>query len=68
VYELQTDVRPGDSGGPFVLTDGRVAGVVFAASSTDRGIGYAIVSTDVLPDVQAARGLTGPVSTGPCIR
>ena len=68
VYELQAEVRPGDSGGPFVLPDGTVAGVVFAASSTDPGIGYAIVSTEVIPDVQAAEALTTAVSTGPCIR
>lgn len=68
VYELQARVRPGDSGGPFVLPNGTVAGVVFAASSTDAGIGYAIVSTEVSPDVQAAQGLSTAVSTGPCIR
>ena len=33
VYELQAVVRPGNSGGPFVTTDGDVAGVVFAAST-----------------------------------
>jgi S1-C subfamily serine protease len=68
VYELQAEVRPGDSGGPFVLPDGTVAGVVFAASSTDPGVGYAIVSTEVVPDVQAAQGLTTAVSSGPCLR
>jgi S1-C subfamily serine protease len=68
VYELQASVRPGDSGGPFVLPDGSVAGVIFAASTTDPGIGYAIASTEVLADVRAAQGLTAPVSTGPCIR
>jgi S1-C subfamily serine protease len=68
VYELQASVEPGDSGGPFVLPDGTVAGVIFAASSTDRGIGYAIISTEVLPDVRAAQDRTTPVGTGPCIR
>jgi S1-C subfamily serine protease len=68
VYELQASVEPGDSGGPFVLPDGTVAGLVFAASSTDRGIGYAIISTEVLPDVRAAQHRTTPVGTGPCIR
>jgi S1-C subfamily serine protease len=66
VYELQTLVRPGNSGGPFVLPDGRVAGVVFAASTTDHDIGYAIESVDVAGIVQDAVGRTAPVSTGPC--
>jgi S1-C subfamily serine protease len=68
VYELQAQVRPGNSGGPFVLTDGRVAGIVFAASTTDEGIGYAIASTDVAPDLQQAFGSVQSVSTGACVR
>lgn len=66
VYELQTEVHPGNSGGPFVLADGRVAGVLFAASRTDDGIAYAIASSEVLPWLAAAVGRTEPVPTGPC--
>jgi S1-C subfamily serine protease len=68
VYELQASVEPGDSGGPFVLTDGRVAGIVFAASTTDDGVGYAIASTAALGDVERALPRTAPVSTGACVR
>jgi S1-C subfamily serine protease len=68
VYELQTVVRPGNSGGPFVLPDGQVAGVVFAASSVDPGVGYAIRSTEILDEVAAATRRTAPVGTGPCLR
>ena len=66
VYELQTSVRPGNSGGPLMLDSGLVAGVIFAASSTDDGIGYAIASTDVLPWVEVALGQTVAVSTLTC--
>ncbi len=68
VYELQTTVIPGDSGGPFVLLDGTVAGVVFAASTTDPGVGYAIASTEAIPRVTRAIGSTAPVPTGACVR
>ncbi|HEX2088399.1 MAG TPA: MarP family serine protease [Actinomycetota bacterium] len=68
VYELQTVVRPGNSGGPFVLTNGDVAGVVMAASTTDPRIGYAVTSPEVIPLVEAAQGRTQRVSTGPCNR
>jgi S1-C subfamily serine protease len=68
VYELQADVRPGDSGGPFVLPDGTVAGVVFAASTTDPDVGYAVASTEVVSRLERAQGRIGPVSTGDCIR
>ena len=68
VYELQSVIRPGNSGGPFVLVDGEVAGLVFAASTTDPEIGYALTSTEVLPDVRRAVGRTTPASTGACVR
>jgi S1-C subfamily serine protease len=68
VYELQAVVRPGNSGGPFVLVDGRVAGVVFAASTLDENVGYAIASMEVMPVVERALGRTGSVPTGDCVR
>ena len=68
VLELQAEVRPGNSGGPFVLADGRVAGIVFAASSSDDDVGYAIAAEDVVPRVEGALGATGEVPTGPCLR
>lgn len=68
VYELQTEVMPGSSGGPFVLTDGTVAGLVFAASTTEEGVGYAITSTELERDLDRSVGETAAVSTGPCMR
>jgi S1-C subfamily serine protease len=67
VYELQASVEPGDSGGPFVLPDGRVAGIVFAASTTDEGIGYAVASSAALDDLRRATPMTTPVGTGACV-
>ena len=67
MLELQTLVRPGNSGGPFVLPDGRVAGIVFAASSSDEDVGYAIAATEVDDPLRSAIGRTTPVDTGPCI-
>ena len=66
VYELDAQVRPGNSGGPLVLPDGHVAGVVFSRSTTDPNIGYALMSTDVLPRVALAQGVVQPVPTGRC--
>jgi S1-C subfamily serine protease len=65
IYELQVQVRPGNSGGPFVLPGGVVAGLVFGASTGDPDLGYAIASPRLLPIVADARG-GGPVSTGRC--
>ncbi len=67
LYELQAVIRPGHSGGPFVLADGTVAGVVFAASTADPRIGYAVTSPDVLQRLNRARARSSPVSTGACV-
>jgi S1-C subfamily serine protease len=68
VLELQAQVRPGNSGGPFVLDDGTVGGVVFAASTTDDDIGYAVAAREVAPRLERALGETDAVGTGPCVR
>lgn len=66
VYEVQAQIRRGNSGGPFVLPNGQVAGVVFASSVIDDSVGYAITSTEVAPLVQRAEHLTTPVADGAC--
>ncbi|MDQ4006352.1 MAG: MarP family serine protease [Actinomycetota bacterium] len=68
IYELQTRVQPGNSGGPFVSTSGEVAGVVFAAATTNEGIGYALTSGEVMPRVRQGVASDGAVSTGDCLR
>jgi S1-C subfamily serine protease len=66
VYSLRSLVRPGNSGGPLVSTNGDVLGVIFAASVTDGNTGYALTADQVAR--AAAQGLTGRdrVDTGPC--
>ena len=68
VYELQADVRPGNSGGPFVLKSGKVVGVVFAASTTEGDVGYALTSAEVIPKLRKAKTRTEPVATDGCAR
>lgn len=67
IYELQAIVRPGSSGGPFVLADGDAAGVVFATSTTDPRLGYAIASTEVRPLLREAERRSAAVATGRCV-
>lgn len=66
VYEIQADVEPGNSGGPLVLPDGRVIGVVFAQSASQPGVGYALVSAEVAKQVAQSGHNTAAVGTGPC--
>lgn len=66
VYQLQTVVRAGNSGGPFVRPTGDVAGVIFSRSAIRSDVGYALVSTEVAPRLDQARNVQGSASTGAC--
>ncbi|HEX6263703.1 MAG TPA: MarP family serine protease [Actinomycetota bacterium] len=66
VYELQVSVRPGNSGGPFALPGGRVAGLVFGASLTHEDLGYALTSPRLIPLVEQVEGRAAAVGTGRC--
>ena len=66
VYEIAALVRPGNSGGPLVLADGTVVGVVFSTSATQNNIGYALASPQVLKEVQSAERADTPTGTGNC--
>jgi S1-C subfamily serine protease len=68
ILELRAEVDRGDSGGPLILKDGTVGGVVFAESRTDDQVGYALAPTPVAARVAPALGRTGRVDTGDCIR
>ena len=68
IYELQVTVAPGNSGGPFVLPGGRVAGLVFGASVTNDDLGYALTSPALVPVVDRAAARTDEVGTGRCVR
>lgn len=68
VYELRATIRQGESGGPFALPSGDVAGVVFAASTTDRNVGYALTGAEVEDELREGATRSEPVSTGDCAR
>jgi S1-C subfamily serine protease len=66
IYELQADVEHGNSGGPIARSDGAVFGVVFAKSTSENGIGYALTSDEVVPKVKEAQSQSAAADTGPC--
>lgn len=66
VFAFRGIVRPGNSGGPLIDTDGEVIGMVFAAGQTDADTGYAL--TNAATADAAKEGVTKrrAVSTGSC--
>ncbi|WP_395639245.1 MarP family serine protease [Pseudolysinimonas sp.] len=68
VYTIAAVVQPGNSGGPLLATDGRVAGVVFARNADDPELGYAMTNRELGPVASAAPGLSSSVSSGSCVQ
>ncbi|CAL9416069.1 MarP family serine protease [Streptomyces pseudogriseolus] len=64
IYSIRSTVRPGNSGGPLLTTDGRVFGVVFARSTSDAETGYVLTADEVADEAERAATSTTPVDTG----
>ena len=67
VLTLAAEVQPGNSGGPFITLDGRVAGLVFARNSEHANIGYATTTAGLAAVYAEAASLNAPVSSGRCV-
>jgi S1-C subfamily serine protease len=67
VYRLAADVRQGNSGGPLLALDGRLAGVVFARSADTATVGYAMTMAAVEPVAGAAAAMLEAVPSGACV-
>ena len=66
MFSLRSVIRPGNSGGPVVGTDGKVLGVVFAASISDKDTGYALTAEQVAQAAATGIDSSRPVLTGNC--
>ena len=66
VYVLRATVRAGNSGGPLLAPNGKVDGVVFAASTTDPATGYALTAGQVIADARAGASAIRRVATQSC--
>jgi S1-C subfamily serine protease len=74
VYQIQAQVLPGNSGGPLIssgnrashIADGTVIGVVFARSTLNNDVGYALAMSGVVSDLHRVTLDSAAVGTGPC--
>lgn len=66
VYALQTIVESGNSGGPLVLPDGTVIGLIFARSDAYENLGYALTSAQV-KSLIADADISSEVNTDTCV-
>lgn len=66
VHVLETDVSPGNSGGPLLTEDGSAAGVVFAGDEERADVGYAMTIAELMPVIAEVEGATEAVGTGSC--
>jgi S1-C subfamily serine protease len=75
VYQIEAVVQPGNSGGPLIssgdssqhIPDGTVIGVVFARSTINPDVGYALAMAAVKADIDRVRPSSPSVSTEGCI-
>ncbi|MGW2169508.1 MarP family serine protease [Streptomyces sp. NPDC001705] len=65
VYQLRTTVRPGNSGGPLLTTDGQVYGMVFARSTAHPDTGYALAADQLRSLAQQGTQADEPLTTRP---
>ena len=66
VYSLAADVQQGNSGGPVIDAAGKVAGVIFAKSSTTSDLGFALTVAELAPVAAQAPALSAEVASGHC--
>jgi S1-C subfamily serine protease len=67
ILELRAQIDRGDSGGPFILRDGTIGGLVFAEARSDPDVGYALSPTSVAVRIAPSVGRSTPVDTGACL-
>lgn len=66
IYPIRAQIEPGNSGGPLLAADGRVYGVVFAASTSIADRGYALTANEVNSDAMTGSHRYAAVSTEGC--
>ena len=63
IFVIEASVRPGNSGGPLVDTEGKVLGLVFATSASVPNQAYALTDDEIEGDIRYAVSHPAPRDT-----
>ncbi|GII81214.1 serine protease [Sphaerisporangium rufum] len=66
VYQIRGLVQPGNSGGPLLTPGGEVYGVIFAAVTDQKEMGFALTAGEVRPDADEGSAAVTRVDTQDC--
>lgn len=67
-YTLRGDIRPGNSGGPMITTQGEVAGMIFGASDDPRQeTAFALTAADLRDHISRGGDAEDTLPTGACV-
>ncbi len=66
VILLQSNLIPGNSGGPIIDESGVVRGIIFATSTANNNIGYGLTLPQVMEGVESSKTAIKALDTGPC--
>ncbi|NNG34868.1 MarP family serine protease [Nakamurella aerolata] len=67
VYTLRAVVKPGNSGGPLLASDGTVIGLIFGTAPDVSGVGYALTGAEIQREYTAGLTDTSRADTGACL-
>lgn len=67
IYQLNADVRQGNSGGPLVDQEGDVVGIVFARAMEGNAVGFAVTAEQAGSVLTEPEQFTETVGTGECV-